>query len=83
MLKHAAVDGEKHYEFIDLLTPAEAERIDKLTEECFREYKIIPRHADEQNDELTKSLECLTSGANGTMQEDPAVDQGDLEISPH
>ncbi|EYC22557.1 hypothetical protein Y032_0017g3421 [Ancylostoma ceylanicum] len=68
MLKHAAVEGEKHYEFTDLLTPAEAERIEKLTEECFREYKTIPRHND---DELTRALESLAGGVGVTMQEEP------------
>ncbi|RCN40397.1 zinc finger, C2H2 type [Ancylostoma caninum] len=51
MLKHAAVEGEKHYEYTDRLTPEEAERIRKLTEECFREYKILPRHNDDHGDE--------------------------------
>ncbi|EYC22574.1 hypothetical protein Y032_0017g3432 [Ancylostoma ceylanicum] len=52
MAKHATVEGEKHYEYTDRLTPEEAERIKKLTEECFREYKVlVPRHNDEHGDE--------------------------------
>ncbi|VDM84662.1 unnamed protein product, partial [Strongylus vulgaris] len=79
MLKHAAIDGEKHYEFTDLLTPAEAERIEKLTEECFREYKTIPRHNEEQNDELTRTLECLASGASGVVQTEQVVHNEEME----
>ncbi|KAK6744907.1 hypothetical protein RB195_011556 [Necator americanus] len=81
MLKHAAVEGEKHYEFTDLLTPAEAERIEKLTEECFREYKTVPRHSDEQGDELTRTLECIATGAGTSMQEDP-VQNDEMDNSP-
>ncbi|CAJ0596852.1 unnamed protein product [Cylicocyclus nassatus] len=81
MLKHAAIDGEKHYEFTDLLTPAEAERIEKLTEECFREYKTIPRHNEEQNDELTRTLECLANGATNVVQPEQ-VRTEELENSP-
>ncbi|VDK52827.1 unnamed protein product [Cylicostephanus goldi] len=61
-------------------TPAEAQRIEKLTEECFREYKT-PRHNEEPNDELTRTLECLASGANNVVQPEQ-VRTEELENSP-
>lgn len=68
MLKHSNVEGEKNYEFTDMLTPAEAEQIEKLTEECFREYRMVPRSNDD-GDELTRTLENIASGADDHNQD--------------
>ncbi|VDL71830.1 unnamed protein product [Nippostrongylus brasiliensis] len=60
MLKHAGVESEKNYEFTDMLTPAEAEQIEKLTEECFREYRTVPR-GNEDPDEMVRTMDSIAS----------------------
>ncbi|VDO38321.1 unnamed protein product [Haemonchus placei] len=77
MLKHSAVEGEKEYEFTDMLTPAEAEQIERLAEECFREYRIVPRSTEEA-DETVRSME--TSGVEGHTEE---VGTNGLELNAH
>uniref|UniRef100_A0A158P9G4 C2H2-type domain-containing protein n=1 Tax=Angiostrongylus cantonensis TaxID=6313 RepID=A0A158P9G4_ANGCA len=69
MLKHSGIEEEKHYEFTDMLTPAEAERIEHLTEECFREYRTVPR-GNEENDDLTRTLEGIVSGASVSARDE-------------
>ncbi|KAK6025533.1 hypothetical protein OSTOST_08564 [Ostertagia ostertagi] len=86
MLKHASVESEKDYEFTDMLTPAEAEQIEKLAEECFREYRIVPRSTEEADD-LVRSIENIASGVDthageldGPVQE---LDDHGQELSAH
>ncbi|KAJ1349846.1 hypothetical protein KIN20_005502 [Parelaphostrongylus tenuis] len=77
MLKHAGIEEEKHYEFTDMLTPAEAERIEHLTEECFREYRTVPR-GNEENDDLTRTLEGIVSGANVSNRDEEHEDRAGM-----
>ncbi|KAK6047110.1 zinc finger, C2H2 type [Cooperia oncophora] len=79
MLKHASVESEKDYEFTDMLTPAEAEQIEKLAEECFREYRIVPR-SNEEPDDLVRSIENIASGIDGHTGE---MDAHSQELNTH
>ncbi|KAK5973528.1 Zinc finger C2H2 type [Trichostrongylus colubriformis] len=81
MLKHANVESEKNYEFTDMLTPAEAEQIEKLTEECFRDYRTVPRN-NEEADELVRSIENIVSGVESHNRELNGHGQ-DLELTAH
>uniref|UniRef100_A0A1I7XTL8 C2H2-type domain-containing protein n=1 Tax=Heterorhabditis bacteriophora TaxID=37862 RepID=A0A1I7XTL8_HETBA len=50
MVKHTQQEEEKDFEYTDVMTPSDHERIERLTEQCFREYHPLPRGVKEDLD---------------------------------